>query len=414
MTIALHDDQRAAVALATSPDGPRICVITGSPGTGKSTATRAIVEHFAGISKAVACAAPTGKAALRLAEASGRPASTIHRILQPMPPRFEFSRTADNPLDADVVILDEASMIDIRLMASLTAALRPRARLILVGDVNQLPAVGPGNVLADVIASGRVPVARLTTIKRQNPGALLTGIHAIKDGRPPVIANRPGDDLFFDARETPDEIARTVVDLVTRRLPAKFPGLDVLRDVQVLTAMRERGPLGCLDLNRALQAALNGGRDDDAGSRPDAPPKLRLRDKVIQGKNDYGRGIINGDIGFVRGLERGEDGKAAVQVAFDAPARAVEVPAGENALTLAYACTVHKFQGSECRVVVIPLHASQAHMLTRSWVYTAISRAKECCVLVGSRAALSQAVKITRGTERTTGLASMVRAGAAA
>jgi len=280
----LHADQLRAVALATDPT-KRVSVIYGSPGTGKTTVLRAIVAHHEARGAIVSLAAPTGKAAIRMRQQTGRPASTIHRLLEPAPPDMAFTRTRSNPLAADVLALDESSMIDIRLARAVLSALRPAARLIIVGDAYQLPAVGPGNVLGDMISSGVVPAVELTAIKRQNPGALLRAIHEIKAGRVPAIANNATDDLFFDDRREPAEIAAAVVDLVVRRLPAALPRIaparfggpngecgvgDVLRDIQVLSPMRSQGPLSCDALNRALQAALipagsGSGAQDAAG-----------------------------------------------------------------------------------------------------------------------------------------------------
>lgn len=442
---SLHADQRAAFAIATSP-AHRLAVIHGPPGTGKSTVVRSIVDYFetrpdsAGGPLRVVLAAPTGKAAQRLRALSGRDATTIHRLLEPTPPSMAFAKCAADPIDADVVILDEVSMVDVALMAHLVAAIPVTARLILVGDIHQLPAVRPGNVLGDAIASGVVPTAELTTIKRQNPGPLLRAIHAIKAGGVVHIANGRTDDLFFDDRFTEaGDVAAAVVDLVARRLPARIPGLDVLRDVQVITAMREKGELSCDSLNAMLQAALvpeagGAGATTDAlpfegTTTPAAPasadspssarpkrPALRVGDKVIQGRNDYGRGIYNGDIGFVRsfGVDPSTE-RPTIDVAFDAldaggPDRVVSVPKSDNDLSLAYAVTVHKYQGSEAKVIVIPVHGTQsARLLSRSWIYTAISRARDLCVLVGSRDAFGSAIRRVNVGQRKTLLGDLLR-----
>ena len=422
----LHPDQALAVEIATSSTGPRICVITGSPGTGKSTAIRAIVEHFERAGRKVILAAPTGKAALRVFQTTGRPACTIHRMLEPTAGRggrFFFARGPGRPLDADVVILDEVSMVDVRLMASVIAALPGTlTRLVIVGDIDQLPAIGPGAVLADLIASERVPVARLATIKRQDPGPLLRAIHAIKDGRVPRIENGASDDLFLYEVSSVEEIAGRILELALDRLPvSNAPALagrveDRLRDIQVITPTREKGELSAKVLSEAFQARL----------LPDEDTRFRVGDKVIQTRNDYTLGIVNGDIGFIRAFGTDPAGHRTLDVEFDgvasgpgagaegaggASSRVVPIPAGENALALAYAVTCHKYQGSEAPVVVIPVHTSMGFMLTRSWIYTAISRARNCCVLVGEREAITKAVRNARASKRTTGLAGMIRAG---
>jgi exodeoxyribonuclease V alpha subunit len=421
----LHDDQRRALALATAADGPRICVITGPPGCGKSTVVRSIVEHFERVEQKIVLAAPTGKAALRLTEATGRPACTIHRLLEPTFDRgiFRFARGPRNPIDAQVVVLDEVSMVDVHLMAKVMLALRYGARLILVGDIDQLPAVGPGAILSDLIASEKVPVARLTTIKRQDPGPLLRAIHAIKDGRAPAFENDPDGDLFFEERSDPAEIAAAVLELVLNRLPIKAAKLmpDVfgegaacpsrafnpLRDVQILVPTREKGALSCKALNEAFQARLFPVEEGQTRA------KFYAGDKVIQTKNDYALGICNGDIGFIEDFATDSHGRKVINVAFDSyPGRTIEVPAAEHSLSLAYAITVHKAQGSEFPVVILPLHSSMPFMLlSRNWAYTAISRARSLCILLGERRALDGAIRRTSANRRVTCLASMLRVG---
>lgn len=408
----LHPDQQSALDLATSTRGPRVVVITGAPGTGKSTAIRSIVEHYEALGCKILLAAPTGKAALRITQATGRPACTIHRMLEPTPGSrgtFFFARGRGRPLDADVVILDEVSMVDARLMASVCAALPATlTRLVIVGDIDQLPAVGAGAVLGDLIGCERVPVARLTTIKRQDPGPLLRAIHAIKDGRVPRMDNDPAGDLFIEEVDDQAEIGARVLELALDRLPASTaPALEGrvenrLRDIQVITPTREKGELSAKSLSEAFQARL----------WPDEDTRFRTGDKVIQQKNDYSLGLVNGDIGFVRGFGTDNAGRKTIEVEWDGPG-VIPVPAADNALALAYAVTCHKYQGSEAPVVVIPVHTSMAFMLTRSWIYTAISRARNCCVLVGEREAIARAVRNVRTTRRVTGLAQMIKAGAA-
>jgi exodeoxyribonuclease V alpha subunit len=462
--LQLEPDQVEAVALALDPKR-RVGIITGAPGTGKSHSVREIVDRLERAGLKVVLAAPTGKAAKRLREATGRLATTIHRMLGPTMDsrgRFVFMYGPHDPIPADVVILDEVSMVDVLLMQDVVEALAPHARLLLVGDQNQLPAVGPGAVLQDLLGSHRVPAVELTTIKRQNPGPLLRAIHAIKDGRCPKIENAPGDDLFLEMQADPADIVNSVLDLALARLPAKFARagnpLDPLKDVQVIAPTRERGPLSCAVLNERFQAALwrregvegdsvaagaglfpstDGGADGDGDDKESAKKRPRRRaflagDKVIQTKNDYSLGICNGDIGFVLDPDaRDLDGKKVIRVAFDAiagagagaanasaeavegngnaPPREIDIPATDNHLELAYAVTCHKYQGSESRVVIIPIHSSQPSILmTRNWIYTALSRARELCILVGEERALAAAVRRVNPTRRTTALRLMV------
>jgi exodeoxyribonuclease V alpha subunit len=432
--------------MATAPDGPRVVVVTGSPGVGKTTVIRAIVEHYERAGLKIVLAAPTGKAALRMIQQTGRPACTIHRMLEPTPGprgRFFFARNASCPIAADVVILDEVSMVDARLMADVCAALPATlTRLVVVGDIDQLPAVGPGAILGDLIASEHVPVARLTTIKRQDPGPLLRAIHSIKDGRAPRLDNDPAGDIFFeevagaadvggvdedggprerDANAEQRAIAARVLELVLDRLSiSRAPALagkvnDRLRDIQVITPTREKGDLSAKALSDVFQARLF----------PEQEGRFRIGDKVLQTKNDYSLGIVNGDIGFVRDFGFDSTGRKVIEVEFDEPiaaaaggvgagGRLVQVPAGENALTLAYAVTCHKYQGSEAPVIVIPLHVSMAFSYSRAWIYTAISRARNCCILVGDRSMIARAVRSNRSARRVTGLASMIKEGARA
>ena len=338
----------------------------------------------------VALCAPTGKAARRMMDQleagglAGLRASTIHSLLGPheQDGRFVFEHGETFPLNTDVVIVDETSRVDVSLMADLLRAITPGTRLVLVGDTYQLPSVGPGRVLGDMISSGVVPSFELTKIKRQDPGRIVTNCHLIKEGRDCVFENRMADDMHFLERNDPVEVRQAVCDLVERRLPAR--GFDPLREVQVMSPLREKTDLSCKAFNGILQRSLN----------PAEPvPKCRFKvgDKVIQMRNAEidEQPVVNGDIGYVRQIT-----KKHVEVGFENPERIVKIPRKRNDLQLAYALTIHKMQGSEIRAVVIPVHRCfGSRMMQRNLVYTAISRARELCILVGQRSALSAAIR---------------------
>lgn len=379
----LSDLQRHAVATALSNG---LMVLTGGPGTGKTTTVEAIVQAHEALELRVRLCAPTGRAAKRMSEASGREASTIHRLLEWSPATGSFSRGADEPLDADLVLVDEASMLDLTLARALLEAIPPTASLVLVGDVDQLPPVGAGQVLRELIASERAPVVRLDTVFRQaQRSAIVRGAHAILAGRVPPPTPRgekgPGD-LFLVRADDADAIAERLAGTL-RRIPEAY-GLDARRDVQVLVPMR-KGPLGTERLNALLQAELNPASARGAG--------LRAGDKVMQLRNDYEREVFNGDIGWV---QRVEDG--VTYVAFDSGLRSYK--ADElDALTLAYASTIHKAQGSEFPAVVVVLHGAHSVLLSRALVYTAVTRARRLVVIVGDERALARAAR-TVGSSR--------------
>ncbi|MFZ5889882.1 MAG: ATP-dependent RecD-like DNA helicase [Myxococcota bacterium] len=398
--LTLAPSQRKAVELAVSE---RIAIITGGPGVGKTTIIRAIVSVFESKRRDVRLAAPTGRAAKRLAEATGHDASTLHRLLEFDPRNNDFQRGPDKPLEADVVIVDEASMIDLALMRSLLLALPTKARIVIVGDADQLPSVGPGAVLRDLIDSQVVPTVRLGEVFRQaETSGIVENAHVILRGEMPESMNpdAPRGDFFIVPRKTPEEAAETVRELVAVRIPRRF-GLDPRKDVQVLTPMH-RGPAGTTALNEVLQRALN----------PEGPTlevrgqKLRLGDKVLQTRNDYDAEVFNGDVGVITEVDL-EARKLCVR--FDT--NEVEYEETDlDALTLAYAMSVHKSQGSEYPAVVFPLLTSHFVMLAKSLLYTGVTRARKLCVLVADPKAISLAVSDARREDRRTRLAERLNA----
>jgi exodeoxyribonuclease V alpha subunit len=401
--LSLAPQQRQAVRAAALD---KCVVITGGPGVGKTTIVRAIV-HLARLAKRrIALAAPTGRAALRLAESTGTEAATLHRLLEFQPQSGQFARGADHLLDADVVIVDETSMVDMDLLRALVVAMPARAQLVLVGDVDQLPSVGPGAVLADVIRSEAATVVRLTEIFRQAAASqIVVSAHAINAGELPALEAPAGgtSDFYFINRDDPEAARATVVELVADRIPARF-GWGATTGVQVLTPMH-RGELGTTALNAALQDKLNppaGQPELRRGERA-----LRLGDKVMQLRNDYDRAIYNGDIGVVGAVDVGA---AQLTVQFPDGRRAEYEQADLDQLVHAYAVSVHKSQGSEYPAVVIPLATQHYMMLQRALLYTAVTRGKQLVVIVGSRRAVSMAVRNHAAQQRQTWLAERLRA----
>ena len=399
----LADEQLDAVRKAASN---RLFVLTGGPGVGKTTTANTIIRLLKAMGKTVALAAPTGRAAQRLTEVAATPARTIHRMLEWLPHLHRFARDETNPLPVQAVIVDEASMLDIRLADALFRAVPPTAQLILIGDVDQLPSVGPGNVLRDLIDCPQVPCTRLSRVFRQAQcSRIIQTAHVINGGGTPDFASMGdlSDCQFIDA-DTGDDIREKVLELVEKRIPREF-NFDPVSDVQVLTPMN-RGELGTIALNEALQRALN----------PEAPHKrefkrgsllLRQGDKVIQSVNNYDLGVFNGDIGYVRDT-RVEGGRLLIAFGDDKLVTYDEEQALD--LRLAYAITVHKSQGSEFPVVVIPCTMQHYVMLQRNLMYTALTRARKLAIFVGASKALQFAINNQTSGQRQTGLNAKLRA----
>ena len=369
--------------------GSKILILTGGPGTGKTTTTLGILTAFHQAGAKILLAAPTGRAAKRLSETTGMEARTIHRLLEFKPPEG-CQKNEQNPLEGDVLILDECSMIDIMLMYSLLKAVPDSMTLIFVGDVDQLPSVGAGNVLRDLIDAGVFPVVRLTKIFRQAAASrIITNAHRINRGRMPDLSNGKQSDFFFLEEEDPETAAQEIVRLVKERLPRAYG----TRDIQVLTPM-QRGAVGAANLNQVLQAALNA---DAAGLRRGGTD-YRLHDKVMQIRNNYDKEVFNGDIGTVCRVNT-EDRE--LTVSFDGREVLYDVTELDE-LVLAYAATVHKSQGSEYPIVVMPVLMTHYVMLQRNLVYTGVTRAKKLMVMIGSTKALALAVRNVTVTRRNT------------
>ncbi len=399
--VSLADQQRRAVEAALVD---KCVVITGGPGVGKTTIVKAIVHLSRLVNRKVALAAPTGRAAKRLSEATQYEAATIHRLLEYNPHEGGFVRNKLEPLEADIVIIDEGSMVDAQLFHALLSALPASSQLILVGDIDQLPSVGAGAVLQDMISSEAATVIRLTEIFRQAAQSkIVVSAHAINHGEVPDLDSPQGStsDFYFINRDDPESARETIVELVAERIPQRF-GLDPIRDVQVLAPMH-RGELGTQALNHALQERLNTNSGDEL-TRGDRA--FRRGDKVMQLKNDYDRAVFNGDIGVVATVDRDE---GLLRVDFDGRFAAYERNELDQ-LQHAYAVTIHKSQGSEYPAVVIPIATQHFMMLQRSLLYTAVTRGKRLVVLVGSRRAVGMAVRNADARKRYTWFAERVRA----
>lgn len=391
--ITYTEKQATAIRLATTS---RCMILTGGPGTGKTTTLSGILSRLYADGYVVRLCAPTGRAAQRMKEQTGRPAETIHRLLQYTPGQG-FRRDRRNPVRVDVLIVDEASMIDIELMQRLTDALPDGARLIIVGDHDQLPSVGAGNVLRALIHSGTIPTVTLDTIQRQAEGSLIIqNAHRIIHGQMPLWQNRwdgeHHDDFLFQRADSDEEAAQIVTDLVARRLPAMLPNTEI----QVLTPMKKDGiATATASLNARLQREAN----PDGTRYTLNGHEWRQGDRVIQTRNDYDLQVMNGDLGRVTGF----DPLRGLLIDFSGRTVAVDDYHMRH-LQLAYAITIHKSQGSEFPVVVIPLTMSHAVMLRRNLLYTAVTRARQLCIIVGSRQALERAVRTEDAAVRNTRL----------
>lgn len=393
--VGYDDVQVAAIRQAVRS---RVMVLTGGPGTGKTTTTQGIIAAYRAAGLRVLLAAPTGRASKRMSEATGMEAKTIHRLLE-FNPQDGYKRNDDNPLEGDVLIVDECSMIDIILMYNLMKAIPVQMRLILVGDIDQLPSVGAGNVLRDIIDSGQVPVIRLTRIFRQAQSSrIVMSAHAINQGRYPDTSNGKDTDFFFIRKDDPEQVAEEIVKLVKHRLPKAYN--QPLSNIQVLTPM-QRSVVGAGNLNMLLQQTLN---TSTLGiSRGGI--NYRLGDRVMQIRNNYDKNVFNGDIGIIEKVNM-EDRTLCIR--FDDSL--VEYEASElDEVTLAYATTIHKSQGSEYPIVVIPVLMTHFVMLQRNLIYTGITRAKKICVLIGQPKALAYAIRNLTVNKRNTKLKERLR-----
>ena len=390
--ITYDEVQLEAIRVAVSS---KVMVLTGGPGTGKTTTTMGIIAAYRAAGCKIILAAPTGRAAKRMSEATGMEAKTIHRLLEYKPPEG-YQRKEENPLEGDVLILDECSMIDIMLMYNLLKALPAHMTLIMVGDTDQLPSVGAGNVLGDIISSERIPVVRLSRIFRQAQGSrIVMNAHRINKGEQIDMRGGRDSDFFFAAKETNGEVVELVVKYCTENLP-RYYHVDALQDIQVLTPM-QRGVCGAANLNQVLQEAMNPG----SILLRRGGMQYRLHDKVMQIRNDYDKEVFNGDIGVINHVDMEE---RELTVNFDGREVVYDVSELEE-LTLAYATTIHKSQGSEYPIVVMPFTMSHYVMLQRNLLYTGVTRAKKILVLVGEKKAVWYAIKNETTADRNTRLA---------
>ena len=401
LKIELGKNQKTAVGYAIKE---KLQIITGGPGTGKSTITNAILRITEKLTTKIALAAPTGRAAKRMSEITGKKASTIHSLLEvDFRSKGGFKRNRENPLDVDLLIIDEASMIDTLLMYSLLKAIPSHARVIFVGDINQLPSVGPGNVLKDIISSRRIKVTMLNEIFRQAAGSkIITNAHRINEGVFPDIWNNDEDDFFFIEKLENDDVLSTIVALVSQRLPRKY-GLNNFGEIQVLAPMR-RGVIGTENLNTVLQETLNPKKEGLFRFGK----KYAEGDKVMQIRNNYQKEVFNGDVGKILKIDMTEQ---QILVEFEGKEVLYEF-SDLDELVLAYAISVHKYQGSECPCIVMPIHTSHFKLLHRNLLYTGVTRGKRMVIIVGTKKALAIAVKNDEVKRRYTGLKQALMEGA--
>jgi exodeoxyribonuclease V alpha subunit len=392
LKIELAENQKEAIREAIDK---KVMVVTGGPGTGKTTIINSIIRIYKKLGQRVLLAAPTGRAAKRMSEATGEEAKTIHRLLEFSPREGGFKKDENNTLEADLIVIDETSMVDTMLMYHFLKAVPGEATLILVGDVDQLPSVGAGNVLKDIIDSGRIPTVRLNEIFRQAKESLIImNAHRVNNGQMPALGDHgkhPQDFYFFEIEE-PEKVAEKIIELCKDRIPKKF-GFRPVDDVQVLTPMH-RGVVGAANLNTELQKHLNPSTDELA--RGDKV--LKVGDKVMQIRNNYDKEVFNGDIGRIGRIDREEQ---EIMVNYDGRAVAYEYSELDE-IVLAYAVSVHKSQGSEYPVVVMPILTQHYMLLQRNLLYTGITRGKKLVVLVGTRKAVSIAIRNDKPRKRYT------------
>lgn len=398
----IHDIQYSELqlkAINTALES-KVMVLTGGPGTGKTTTMLGMIKAFGQFKQTILLAAPTGRAAKRMSETTGREAKTIHRLLE-YNPQEGYNFNDKNQLEGDILILDEVSMVDIILMYNLLKAIPNTMRIIFVGDIDQLPSVGAGNVLRDIISSGIIPIVELNEIFRQAQDSdIIMNAHRINHGERPVINNKTSKDFFFEAKDEKEDIVNTIIELCTKRLPKKF-NFNPIKDIQVLTPM-QRGEIGVQKLNELLQKILN---PNQTAILQRGGISYATGDKVMQIKNNYEKSVFNGDIGFISKVDI-EDRELVV--VFDGIEVLYDISELDE-LVLAYACTIHKSQGSEYPVVILPLHTSHYMMLQRNLIYTGITRAKKLLVLVGSIKALFMAIGNNKVLERNTMLAERLK-----
>jgi len=395
--LRLAQSQIDAVKMAISD---KVLVITGGPGTGKTTIIHAVIRIFRAVGAKIFLAAPTGRASKRMTEATGQSASTIHRLLEYSWQKGGFQRNEDHPIEGDVIILDEVSMIDTSLMYHLLKAVPSGATLIMVGDSNQLPSVGPGNVLRDVIRSGSIPVIELNEVFRQaRESLIIMNAHRINRGLVPEVKGSGEDpgDFYFIEQGDPDQALNIIMELVLNRIPQRF-NLDPMKDIQVLSPMH-KGLLGTANLNLKLQNGLNPSKKEIIrGDR-----RFRLNDKVMQIRNNYEKEVFNGDIGLIKTID--EEKQEMVVTYDDKPVLYDYL----DEIVLAYAISVHKSQGSEYQAVVLPILPQHYLLLQRNLIYTAVTRGKRLVVIVGSKRALTMGVKNESTMKRYTYLEERLR-----
>ncbi len=379
--MTLSDAQRKAIAAVTDH---KVFIVTGGPGTGKTTLLRSLIEILEGKKLRSLLCAPTGRAAKRLSEATGREAKTIHRLLEYSPSEGGFQRGLSRPLEAEVVVVDEVSMVDISLMRYLLAALHSQTTLLLVGDADQLPSVGPGNVLGDLINSGKIPVVELRTVFRQaSASSIVTNAHRVNQG---LLPDSPKEspalaDFYLIEKDDSEECVRLIKEMVSRRIPDRF-GLNPVQDVQILSPMH-KGSLGTENLNRELREILNPKGIPLRGDR------FRVGDRVMQTRNNYDKEVFNGDVGRIVDFNA-EDEEALVEY----ESRIVPYHVSEmDEMILAYAVTIHKAQGSEYPAVIVPMSTQHYVLLRRNLLYTAMTRGKQLVIIIGSSKALQMAVE---------------------